>query len=62
MVSSTRVVRLIGETMREIGILMLVFGPLDAALGERPARVTDIAIIALAALAMIIAGILLESE
>ena len=42
--------------MREIGILVFVFAPLDAALTERSARAEDIATILVGAMAMIIAG------
>ena len=35
MFRSGRLLHLLGETTREIGILMLVFAPLDSALAER---------------------------
>lgn len=57
-----RIEALLGETLREIGILVLVFAPLDAAFTEQPIDAKDLAGIALAAIGLIVMGILLEAE
>ena len=56
-----RVEQLLGETVREIGILVLVFAPLDAAFAQQPADVDVLTAITLGALGLIIVGIILET-
>jgi hypothetical protein len=52
---------LLAETVREIGILMVVFAPLESSFSERPLSVSLLAgVIALSA-ALIVCGILLEA-
>lgn len=53
--------RLLGETVREIGILVLVFAPLDAALADRPIDLNQIGFIMGWAIIAIIVGIVLET-
>lgn len=61
MLNWTRVEQLVGETVREIGILVVVFAPLDAALADAPLEPRALAAIVGAALTLIGAGIVLES-
>ena len=49
------------ETMREIGILVFVFAPLDTAFSGWSPRPEDIAVIIVGALGTIIAGIIIET-
>jgi len=53
--------RRVGETIREMGILVFVCAPLDVAFSGLPARPEDVAATMIGALAMIVAGILLET-
>jgi len=53
--------RLLGETVREIGILVVVFAPLDAAFSERPIDLDQVGLIMGWAILAIIAGIFLET-
>jgi hypothetical protein len=62
MIDKGKAQRLVGETMRDIGILVVVFGPLDA-LFQRPAP--DLAVLApmvAGALFFITLGIILEAK
>jgi hypothetical protein len=61
----TRVERawhLAGETVREIGILMLVFAPLQAVFEPRAIRPGWIAAVIVISLGLIACGILLETR
>ena len=62
MLNWKRLEEVLGETVREIGILVLVFAPLDAAFTERPHDLRDVTPVLLGALGLIIVGILLETE
>jgi hypothetical protein len=53
--------RLLGETVREIGILVLVFAPLDAAFADRLIDFKLLTVVAAWASGAIVAGIMLES-
>lgn len=53
--------RLLGETVREIGILVLVFAPLDAAFADRPINLDQVGFIMGWAIIAIIVGIVLET-
>jgi len=57
-----RMLHLLGETAREIGILMLVFAPLESAFSERPFNVDSLIIVAAASFALIACGILMETN
>ena len=57
-----RVRNLIGETAREIGILLLVFAPMEAAFADAPANHGAIAAAILFAAVIIWGGIILESR
>ena len=61
-VSWDRVRHLFGETLREVGTLVFVFAPLEAAFAERAIRPDLLATVILGSLAAIIAGIVLESR
>jgi hypothetical protein len=54
--------RLLGETVREIGILVFVFAPLDAAFADRPPDFGAVIAVAAGALGVIAVGIILETE
>jgi len=56
-----RIEQVLGETVREIGILVLVFAPLDAAFAERQTDLDVLTRIILEALTLIVAGIILET-
>ena len=61
MVNKRAVEQLMGETIREIGLLLLVFGPLDALFQpDRPSAGVLAALIA-GALLFIILGIIIEA-
>ena len=55
-----RVLRLLGETAREIGTLILVFAPLESAFAERPLNQGSLIGIMLASILLIGSGILFE--
>lgn len=58
-------VELAGESLREIGVLLLVFVPLDATFyqGEvKPLAIIGLVILAFVGLALILAGIWLEGR
>ena len=58
-------VELVGESVREIGILLLVFVPLDATFYEGKIDLTaqiGLAILAMAGLALIAVGVLIEAK
>ena len=52
--------RLGGETAREIGVLILVFAPLEATFSEIPVSVNVIFGLALLSIILIVGGILME--
>jgi hypothetical protein len=54
--------RLLGETVREIGILVFVFAPLDAALADHPLDFSVVIAVVAGALGAITIGIMLETE
>ncbi len=54
--------RLLGETVREIGILVFVFAPLDAAFADRPLDFNVVIPVAAWAIGAIVVGIMLETE
>lgn len=55
-----KVVRMVGEIMREIGVLLLVFAPLDAIFARDALTVWGIAAIVVFAVILIIIGIAAE--
>ena len=61
MLNWKRMEELVGETVREIGILVVVFAPLDAAFADESLESRVLASIVAAALGLIAAGIVLES-
>jgi len=52
----------LGETAREIGILLIVFVPLDAAFAPAPMSLAALMRTVVAALGLIIGGIIMESR
>ena len=56
-----RIEQVLGETVREIGILVIVFAPLDAAFAGSPTNPDGMTRIMLGALGLIIVGIILET-
>ena len=54
------VFRVVGETLREIGVLAAVFVPLESAVSERSIDVSVLTGLSVASFAMILCGILLE--
>lgn len=61
MLNWPRIEQLVGETVREMGILVVVFAPLDAAFAQDPFDPRTLSAIVAAALTLIGAGIVLES-
>jgi hypothetical protein len=61
MVNWTRLEKIIGETAREIGILVIVFAPLDAVFTPGALSNEQLRTIVLFAIGWIIAGIILET-
>lgn len=55
------VIRLVGETAREAGTLILVLTPLDAAFGSAQVNGLAVGALMLAGLALIAYGILMET-
>lgn len=60
MLNRRRIEQIFGETMREIGILVFVFAPLDTLFAEPRIGVVGVMAIALLAVAMMIAGRIVE--
>ena len=56
-----RVEQVMGETVREIGILVVVFAPLDAAFAGGPVNADAMTGVIVSAFLLIIAGIILET-
>lgn len=61
MLNWKRIEQVLGESVREIGILVIVFAPLDAAFAEHPTDLDAVTRIMLSALGLIIVGIVLET-
>jgi len=59
--SWVRIRRLVGETMREIGVLVVVFTPLEALFAEGPTRPTTVAFAIFVGVAAIMVGIVMEA-
>lgn len=57
-----RVRRLLGETIREIGILVFVFAPLETVLADQPVSRAAVMLAMLGSLTMIVAGVVLETR
>jgi hypothetical protein len=54
---------LAGESLRELGVLLVVFVPLDAAFSQgnlKPETIIALVVVTIAGLALVIGGILLE--
>jgi hypothetical protein len=62
MVEPSRLIRLLGETLREIGILVAVFAPLDALFAERITSPGVIIAVATGGTVLIVGGILMEAR
>ena len=56
------VLQLVGETMREMGLLAGIFIPLDSAFSDRPLTNAILAGVSIASLVLIACGILLEAK
>jgi ABC-type uncharacterized transport system permease subunit len=62
MTRNRKAVQLVGETLRDVGILIFVFGPLDAFF-QTDRRIAGIAIsLAAVGLSLIAAGIIIEAR
>jgi hypothetical protein len=57
-----RVRRVVGETLREIGILTIVFVPLDAAFAPGALKPLTLSLMVAAAASAIVCGIIMESR
>jgi hypothetical protein len=57
-----RALRLLAETVREIGILTVVFAPLESVFGDRRIEGTLLAIVMLVSVAAILCAILVEAR
>jgi hypothetical protein len=57
-----RVRRLCGETMREIGILVFVFAPLETVLADQPVSRAAVMLVMLGSVTLIAAGVVLEAR
>ena len=62
MFRSGRLLHLLGETTREIGILMLVFAPLDSAFAEREIKSGFLVTVIVVSVILIACRILLEAR
>ena len=56
------VLRLVGETLREIGVLTLVFAPLESLVSERSINNDVLITLMFGGLGLIACGILLEAK
>ena len=54
--------RLVGETLRDIGILLIVFGPLDAFFQMAQPSVVVLVLLVAAGLCFITLGIIIEAQ
>jgi hypothetical protein len=57
-----RIQNLVGETVREVGILVLVFAPLEGAFSDRPMDPLVVVGTVASSLAIIVGGILLKAR
>ncbi|MBZ5559625.1 MAG: hypothetical protein LAO77_20345 [Acidobacteriia bacterium] len=62
MFDGRRIERVFGETMREIGILVIVFVPLDAAFAPNTLGPATLRRVVIGAAALIFGGIMAESR
>ena len=62
MIDKRHAQRLLGETIRDIGILLVVFGPLDAFFQKERPGVLVLALMVASALLCITLGIILEAK
>jgi len=62
MLDQRRAETLVGESVREVGILMIVFAPLEATFADVSVGTSRVAVMFLAGLAPIAGGIILESR
>jgi hypothetical protein len=62
MIDAREAQRLVGESLRDIGILVLVFGPLDAFFEPRPPGPVFLTLAVGAGLCCIVLGIILEAS
>jgi len=62
MIDDRKALQLLGESVREVGILVLVFAPLDAFFQEEVPHIPVIAAVVASALLFVAIGIMLESE
>jgi hypothetical protein len=62
MFDGRRIARIVGETMREVGILVIVFVPLDAAFAPNTLDSVTLREIKIAAFGLIVGGIIMESR
>jgi len=60
-VNRARLEVLFGQTAREIGILVAVFAPLDAAFASYPLNTTIVGVVMVLAICSIVVGILVEA-
>ena len=62
MVEPDRLLRLLGETLREIGILVAVFAPLDALFADRFVSQSLVIAVMVSGALVIACGILIEAR
>jgi hypothetical protein len=62
MIDKGKAQRLVGETLRDIGILVIVFGPLDAVFQQPAPGSAVLALMVAGALFLITLGIILEAK
>ena len=53
--------RLVGESIREVGVLLLTFGPLDAFFEPAPPGALFLAVVIVGGLCLVVLGIILEA-
>ena len=61
-VSWDRIRRLFGETIREVGILIIVFAPLETAFAERAIGSEVLTTVIVGGLTLIVVGVVLEAR
>ena len=57
-----RIEVVLGETLREVGILILVFAPLESVFSDRPVGEAGMALIFVLAIGLVIVGTLVEAR
>jgi len=62
MIDKRKTERLVGETIRDIGILVFVFGPLDALFQQPTPGVAVVALLVGGGLFFIVLGIILQAS